>query len=74
MQKRPTRSTRLKKTDKIMAEELENKPVENNAQTEVTPEDVQNNKVFAILAYIGILVLVPIFAAKESKFARFHAN
>lgn len=57
-----------------MAEELENKPVENNAQTEVTPEDVQNNKVFAILAYIGILVLVPIIAAKESKFARFHAN
>lgn len=57
-----------------MAEELENKPVENNAQTEVTPEDVQNNKVFAIIAYFGILVLVPIFAAKESKFARFHAN
>ena len=57
-----------------MAEELENKPVENNAQTEVTPEDVQNNKVFAILAYFGILVLVPILAAKESKFARFHAN
>ena len=48
--------------------------VENNEQTEVSPEDVQNNKVFAILAYIGILVLVPIFAAKESKFARFHAN
>ncbi len=61
-----------------MAEELENKPVENNAQNnaqaEVTPEDVQNNKVFAILAYFGILVLVPILAAKESKFARFHAN
>ncbi|MBR4583161.1 MAG: zinc ribbon domain-containing protein [Bacteroidales bacterium] len=61
-----------------MAEELENKPVENNAQnnaqTEVTPEDVQNNKAFAILAYFWLLVLVPIFAAKESKFARFHAN
>lgn len=28
----------------------------------------------AILAYFGILVLIPIFAAKESKFARFHAN
>jgi len=27
-----------------------------------------------ILAYLGILVLVPIFAAKESPFARFHAN
>ena len=62
-----------------MAEELENKPVEakpaeNNAQAEVTPEDVQNNKAFAILAYFWLLVLVPIFAAKESKFARFHAN
>jgi uncharacterized membrane protein len=38
------------------------------------PKDVQNNKVMGILAYLGILVLVPIFAAKESPFARFHAN
>lgn len=36
--------------------------------------DINNNKVMAVLAYIGILVLVPIFAAKDSKFARFHAN
>lgn len=28
----------------------------------------------AVLAYFGILVLIPILAAKESKFARFHAN
>ncbi|MBQ7422422.1 MAG: hypothetical protein IJV27_09820 [Prevotella sp.] len=28
----------------------------------------------AILAYFGILVVIPILAAKESKFARFHAN
>ena len=28
----------------------------------------------AILAYFGILVLIPLFAAKESKFARFHVN
>ena len=38
------------------------------------PQDITNNKVMAILAYLGILVLIPIFAAKESKFARFHAN
>ena len=37
-------------------------------------QDVKDNKVFAILAYFGILVLVPIFAAKESVYARFHAN
>lgn len=38
------------------------------------PQDINNNKVMAILAYFGILVLVPLFAAKESPFARFHTN
>jgi uncharacterized membrane protein len=36
--------------------------------------DVDKNKVMAILAYIGILVLVPLLAAKESPFARYHTN
>lgn len=36
--------------------------------------DVRDNKGMAVLAYLGILVLIPIFAAKESRFARFHAN
>ena len=27
-----------------------------------------------ILAYLGILVLIPIFACKGSRFARFHSN
>ena len=41
----------------------------------VDPKDAEDNKVMAILAYLGFpLVLVPIFAAKESPFARFHAN
>lgn len=42
--------------------------------SEFSQEDIQKNKVFGILAYFGILVLIPIFAAKESKFAQFHAN
>ncbi|MDR3339004.1 MAG: DUF4870 domain-containing protein [Candidatus Symbiothrix sp.] len=45
---------------------------------EVTPtpdaNDVANNKVLAILAYFGILFLIPLLAAKDSPFARFHAN
>lgn len=41
---------------------------------EFDPTDIQNNKTMGILSYIGLLVLVPIFAAKNSKFARFHAN
>lgn len=36
--------------------------------------DIENNKVMGILAYIGILVLIPLFGAKGSKFARFHTN
>lgn len=36
--------------------------------------DIRENKVYAILSYFGPLVLVPIFAAPKSKFARFHAN
>lgn len=38
------------------------------------PNDIQQNKVMAILAYIGILFLIPLLAAPQSQFARFHAN
>ncbi len=41
---------------------------------EYTQEDINQNKMMAVLAYLGILVLIPLFAAKESKFARFHSN
>ena len=40
----------------------------------VDPKDAQDNKIMGILAYFGILFLVPYLAAKESPFARFHAN
>ena len=36
--------------------------------------DIEKNKPMAILAYLSILVLVPIIAAPNSKFTRFHAN
>jgi uncharacterized membrane protein len=41
---------------------------------EVTAEDAEKNKVMGILAYISILCLVPILAAKDSPFAKYHAN
>ncbi len=37
-------------------------------------QDIEQNKVMAVLAYLGWLVLVPILAAKNSKFAMYHAN
>jgi uncharacterized membrane protein len=41
---------------------------------EVDPDDAEKNKIFGILAYLGILCLVPIFATKDSPFAKYHAN
>lgn len=38
------------------------------------PQDINDNKAMAILAYLHILVLVPLLAAPNSKFARFHTN
>ena len=45
-----------------------------DSTAEYDQADINSNKVMAILAYIGILVLIPLFAAKNSKFARFHTN
>lgn len=45
-----------------------------DSTTDFDKTDIEQNKVMAILSYLGILVLVPILAAKDSKFARFHAN
>jgi uncharacterized membrane protein len=38
------------------------------------PADVEKHKVFAMLSYVGILWLVPLLAAKESPFAKYHCN
>jgi uncharacterized membrane protein len=37
-----------------------------------SPEDIDKNKTMAILAYI--LFFIPMLAARESKFAMYHAN
>jgi uncharacterized membrane protein len=41
---------------------------------EVEADDVEKNKIFGILAYLWILCLVPVLVAKESPFAKYHAN
>ena len=38
------------------------------------PEDVRKNRGFAMLSYLSWAVLVPILFARESPYARFHAN
>lgn len=34
--------------------------------------DVQNNKIIALLSYLGILFLIPMFVKKTSPYCRFH--
>lgn len=41
---------------------------------EFDPEDIEANKMMGMIAYLSWLVLIPIFAARNSKFARYHAN
>lgn len=48
--------------------------VKSKTTAKATEKDINANKVYGILAYIGILFLVPLLAAPESKFAKFHAN
>lgn len=37
-------------------------------------QDIQQNKIWALLAYLGILFLIPLLAKKDSKFAQFNAK
>ena len=52
------------------------KNLNNTADTtsEFDPKDVSDNKGISVLSYLGPLVFIPMFAKKDSKYARFHAN
>ena len=54
-------------------EEKPLQPTSDQSQS-VDAEDVEKNKAITFLSYLGLLFLVPLLAAKESKFAQFHAK
>ncbi|MBQ9673427.1 MAG: zinc-ribbon domain-containing protein [Ruminococcus sp.] len=37
-------------------------------------QEVQSGKAMSVLSYLGILVLIPLFAEKNNRYVRFHAN
>ncbi|MEF9959519.1 MAG: DUF4870 domain-containing protein [Niameybacter sp.] len=45
-----------------------------STQKNFSEQDIASNKGMAALSYLGILFLVPLLAAKESRYAQFHAN
>ncbi len=36
--------------------------------------DIQNNKIMAVLAYLGLLWLIPFFGCKQSRYAQYHCK
>ncbi|NLY09882.1 MAG: zinc-ribbon domain-containing protein [Tissierellia bacterium] len=48
--------------------------VKDNDFTQFSPGEAENGKLMGVLSYLGILVLIPIFAEKENRFVKFHAN
>ncbi|MDR1165229.1 MAG: hypothetical protein LBO66_05040 [Deltaproteobacteria bacterium] len=60
-----------------MANEYQSSPIRPDVATSAPvfdPADIERNKVVACLSYLGILFLIPLFAAKDSPFARAHVN
>ena len=45
-----------------------------NTTADYASDDISRNRHMAILDYLGLLFLVPLFAAKNSQFARYHVN
>ena len=45
-----------------------------DSTSQYDPRDIADNKVMAILCYIGILWLIPFLTTKESPFVKFHLN
>ena len=41
---------------------------------EFEAEDIENNKIIALFAYFGLLILIPIFATPNSRYAKFHVS
>ncbi len=71
-QAEPAQQTQAVQND--FSQKIQNLGNTADTTTEFDAADINQNKAMAILAYFGPLVLIPILAAKDSKFARYHSN
>ena len=49
-------------------------PQPQTTETKSESKDVEENKMMAVLSYLGILVLIPLLTKKDSPYAMFHAK
>lgn len=55
-------------------EQQTNNQAPQQAELHFDAKDVEENKIIAALSYLGILVLIPLLARKDSKFCQEHAK
>jgi len=53
---------------------MDNQPTQPPAPLKSGPQDVQENKILAIVSYLGILCLVPLLLKKDSQYAQYHGK
>ena len=52
----------------------EEKPKKEEKKEETGNKEIDENKIIAILSYLGILCLVPLILKKDNEFVKFHAK
>lgn len=58
-----------------LAEKIKNTLNEGADRTaEFEKDDISSSTVMSVLAYVSFLVFIPLFAAKNSRYTRFHVN
>lgn len=53
---------------------MADKKEEKKFDTTSSQKDIDENKLMAVLGYLGILLLIPLLAKKDSPYAQFHAK
>ena len=77
MEARPTEQPKPNAVP-FQADELKKKAANLNNTPDSTgdyePNDIASHKGMSVLAYFSVLVLIPLLAAKDSRYTRFHVN
>lgn len=71
---KPTRDDGFESAKRAAKEQFDNITDTEDYTNSCLPEDIEDNKILSLFAYLGILILVPIFAAPESKYTKFHVS
>lgn len=70
----PTRGDGFESAKRAAKEQFDNITDTEDHTASCDEADIEDNKILSLFAYLGILILVPIFVAPESKYTKFHVS